>query len=61
MGEEQSEGLDTGGEKKKRHELLKPPSFSVCEILHFGTHFQAKSGKNKANMWNRHYPKTSLS
>lgn len=36
--------------KRKKHELLKPPSFSVCEILHFGTHFQAKVKKTKQNV-----------
>lgn len=51
MGEEQSEGPDTEKKKKrKKHELLKPPSFSVCEILHFGTHFQAKVKKTKQNV-----------
>lgn len=41
MGEERPEGRDT-----KKATLLKPPSLSICEILHFGAHFQARE-KNK--------------
>lgn len=56
MGEEQSEGRDT-----QKATLLKPPSLSTCEILHFGAHSQAQEKINEANMWNWRYPRTSLS